>query len=366
MPETPAGSTTEAVDSRRDEDTRSSRRGVRGRRRRRFLRGAAITIATVAFLALAGLTTQTWLESVDRANNPAPGQMVAVAGDRRLHVNVLEGPAGSPTVVLETGGTLTSAAWAWLQPALAEYATVVAYDRANTGWSDPGPGGGGASPVVTDLHALLDQLSLPGPYVLVGHSVGGHYVQEYAKTHPSAVDGLILLDPSPSGWSESLPPEMVDAVAGQQSSTGLLRVATALGLTRLINPFAGIADGLPEPERSAQLAATTDSRHIAGIERDAKEFMRIGYEELRYDFGGTPLMIISAGVKTDAAHAHWQAAQWDAHHQMLSRSTDATHEFLPEATHTSLLTDAAHASRAAELIAAQLRRTSGSESSRGE
>lgn len=152
---------------------------------------------------------------------------------------------------------------------------------------------------------------------------------------------------------------MVDAVAAQQSSTGLLRISTALGLTRLANPFAGIADGLPEAERSAQLAATVNSQHVAGIERDAAEFMRIGSDDTRYDFDDTPLLIVSAGVKTDAAHAHWQEAQWDAHRQMLSRSTDARHEFLPEATHTSLLTEERHAGDAAQLIAAQLRRIHG-------
>ena len=332
--------------------------GKTGRRRRRFLRGAIIAISMVALLALTGLATQTVLEAVDRANNPAPGQMIAVDGDRRLHVKVLPGPAGSPTVVLETGGTLTSGAWAWLQPALAEHATVVAYDRANTGWSDPAPAGG-APQVVADLHQLLKRLELPGQYVLVGHSVGGHYVQEYAQRYPSDVEGLVLLDPSPSGWSTSLPPDMVDAVAAQQSSTGLLRIATALGLTRLANPFAGIADGLPEAERSAQLAATVNSQHVAGVERDAAEFMRIGSDDTRYDFDDTPLLIVSAGVKTDAAHAHWQEAQWDAHQQMLSRSTDGRHEFLPDATHTSLLTEERHAGDAAQLIAAQLRRIHG-------
>jgi pimeloyl-ACP methyl ester carboxylesterase len=90
-----------------------------------------------------------------------------------------------PTVLLETGMGGASMAWAWVQPRVAERATVVAYDRAGLGWSDPSPRGPGAEQVVRDLREALAVRGLSGPYVLVGHSLGGHYMRAFAAAHPT-------------------------------------------------------------------------------------------------------------------------------------------------------------------------------------
>jgi pimeloyl-ACP methyl ester carboxylesterase len=44
---------------------------------------------------------------------------------------------------------------------------------------------------------------MPGPYVLVGHSLGGLIVRLYASTYPDEVAGLVLVDALPEGlWEE--------------------------------------------------------------------------------------------------------------------------------------------------------------------
>ena len=40
-------------------------------------------------------------------------------------------------MVLDAGTPGFSAQWGWIQPAIAEFATVVSYDRPGLGWSDP-------------------------------------------------------------------------------------------------------------------------------------------------------------------------------------------------------------------------------------
>jgi pimeloyl-ACP methyl ester carboxylesterase len=50
--------------------------------------------------------------------------------------------------------------------------------------------------VVADLHALLDAAGVPGPYMLVGHSMGGLFARLYASTYPDEVAGLVLVDAS--------------------------------------------------------------------------------------------------------------------------------------------------------------------------
>ena len=48
-----------------------------------------------------------------------------------------------------------------------------------------------------DLHLLLRSASVAGPYVLVGHSIGGMYVRAYQRRYPEDVVGLVLTDATP-------------------------------------------------------------------------------------------------------------------------------------------------------------------------
>lgn len=71
---------------------------------------------------------------------------------------------------------------------------MCSYDRAGQGWSDPGPEPRDGEHIAQDLHALLQNASIPGPYVLAGHSYGGLFVRAYAAYYPGEVVGLVLLD----------------------------------------------------------------------------------------------------------------------------------------------------------------------------
>jgi pimeloyl-ACP methyl ester carboxylesterase len=100
--------------------------------------------------------------------------------------------------VLEAGLTDSAAAWAGIMPAIASFARVVSYDRANTtaGASDPAAMPRTAQDAVADLHAMLEAAAVPGPYVLAGHSVGGLFARLFASTYPEKVAGLVLVDAS--------------------------------------------------------------------------------------------------------------------------------------------------------------------------
>jgi pimeloyl-ACP methyl ester carboxylesterase len=117
-------------------------------------------------------------------------------GDRGLY-RADEGAEG-PAVVFEAGLGDSDATWAGVIPAVADFARVVSYDRPNTiaGASDPAPTPRTADEVVADLHALLATTPELGPYVLVGHSVGGLFAQLYASQYPDEVAGLVLVDSS--------------------------------------------------------------------------------------------------------------------------------------------------------------------------
>jgi pimeloyl-ACP methyl ester carboxylesterase len=70
------------------------------------------------------------------ARRPPLGEYVDVGG-RRLHV-VRRGQDG-PAVVIESGAGISSATWWPMQDRLATLTTVVTYDRAGLGCSDPAP-----------------------------------------------------------------------------------------------------------------------------------------------------------------------------------------------------------------------------------
>jgi pimeloyl-ACP methyl ester carboxylesterase len=101
---------------------------------------------------------------------------------------------GEPTVVLETGLGAESEEWSAVQRALAPLTRVCRYDRAGRGASEPVDRTRNGNDLVDDLHALLHQAELPGPYVLAGHSLGGLLVRLFAHRHPHEVAGLVLVD----------------------------------------------------------------------------------------------------------------------------------------------------------------------------
>jgi pimeloyl-ACP methyl ester carboxylesterase len=114
-------------------------------------------------------------------------------GGRRLHVHVTgSGPA---KVLLESGLAATSVSWALVAKRVAEVATVITYDRAGLGWSDPSPNPCTALDAVRDLAAMLDRMELNGPLLLVGHSFGGLIGRVFQQRYPERVAGLVLLDP---------------------------------------------------------------------------------------------------------------------------------------------------------------------------
>src|SRR5215471_8494327 len=80
--------------------------------------------------------------------------------------------SGGPTVVLDygLGGPVTT--WDGIFPQIASFTRVVKYHRAGYGKSEPGPLPRSFTQVATEMHAMLTGAGVPGPYVLVGHSLG--------------------------------------------------------------------------------------------------------------------------------------------------------------------------------------------------
>jgi pimeloyl-ACP methyl ester carboxylesterase len=116
--------------------------------------------------------------------------MVDVGG-RSLHV--AQSGSGAPAVILEAGSGCGSELWEAVQERVASRTAVYSYDRAGHGSSDPGEPWTLDS-WVADLERWLAAAAVPPPYVLVGHSLGGHIVRAFAARHPADAGGMILVD----------------------------------------------------------------------------------------------------------------------------------------------------------------------------
>lgn len=102
--------------------------------------------------------------------------------------------SGRTVVVFENGLASKKEVWATVQTEIAKSYTVFGYDRPGQGASSSSHDPRIGSHIVEDLRALLKTQHLEPPYVLVGHSVGGLYMQLYARKYPQEVAGLVLVD----------------------------------------------------------------------------------------------------------------------------------------------------------------------------
>ena len=114
-----------------------------------------------------------------------------------LSLHILCRGEGTPTVVFDSGLGNDARAWSSVQPEVAKLTKVCAYDRAGTGSSSPAPRPHPNRQMAEELHALLKSAKIPGPYVLVGHSMGGMNVQLLLDRYPDSVAGMVLVDASP-------------------------------------------------------------------------------------------------------------------------------------------------------------------------
>ena len=165
-------------------------------------------------------------EQVERrqvaAAYPAPGRLVDIGG-RRMQIECRG--TGSPTVVFETGlDYFGSVNWAKVYGPVAEFTHACAYSRAGIVWSDDKPGPHDGLGVARDLHATLTAVGENGPFVMVGHSLGGPYITLYTGLYGDQVVGLVYVDGSHPDQLKRF-----EAVLGTKPGDGMKSAIQAAG-----------------------------------------------------------------------------------------------------------------------------------------
>ena len=201
---------------------------------------------------------------------PAPGQIIQI-GDHRMHIHCTGPERATPTVVLEAGGGAYSAMWSRVQDSLAGRVRSCAYDRAGLGWSEPGPAPRTMRQEVFELHELLSAARIAGPFVLVGHSIGGIDVRVYADQYGADVAGMVLVDPT-------------------HESTVLYN--TRVGRWARIRELA-TGRAIPEPRREGKPAAGYDPN--TDFFADELQAVHENRRKNPQPLGDRPLIVIAAG-----------------------------------------------------------------------
>ena len=301
---------------------------------RRIWRPLLGLVIVLSALAVAGAIYQAIAtERAERAY-PPPGEMVDVGG-YSLHIDCVG--QGSPTVVLDAGSGGFSAHWVRVQREVSGTTRVCAYDRAGMGWSEMGPDPRDAEQITGELHTLLKGANIEGPYVLVGHSFGGMYMQTYAARYPDEVAGVALVDTSTDPEQFSQPPEARDSNEPPKQKNAvvprLVRLGVSLparlGVVRLLSELDPASPDLPQQQREQMDALTPSTRQWS---TSALEFfaptqtLRLGSPG---SLGNKPLAVVTAGESEPG----WLKRQ----DELATLSSNSTHRVVKGASHASLL-----------------------------
>lgn len=102
---------------------------------------------------------------------------------------------GNVDVVIEAGLLSCMAEWNDTVKLIAKDHTVLLYERAGIFHSEQSRLDRTPENIAQDLNEVLKQIPHEDKVILIGHSQGGLYVQQFARKYPSIVKGVILLDP---------------------------------------------------------------------------------------------------------------------------------------------------------------------------
>ena len=216
------------------------------RRRLSLALGIVLAIAAGLFLAVTVDVARTggpavWLAR-HQLTDPSPGRGRLVdIGDRSIYLDCRG--SGSPTVVLEAGSGSDSGTWRTVHDELATTTRTCAYDRAGRGRSDPRERHTLAD-AAADLRAVLAAAGEHGPYIVVGHSLGGAFGRVFAGADRGEMAGLVLVD----AFNPDLESTWIHPLLGTLREEYESRLD---GLRAHVSQV----DGLDWPESEAQLRA---------------------------------------------------------------------------------------------------------------
>lgn len=299
-------------------------------------------VALIAALVIAGCVYQSVSEGNDARAYPPPGEMISV-GSTRLHLYCTG--EGSPTVILDAAFPAQVSNWAWVQPQIARETRVCSYDRAGHGWSDLGAPPRDAFRHATELRALLGHANVPGPYVLVGHSLGALYARAFADRYPDEVAGMVLIEGThPDAWKRQNLTEGVGADPGMLAVAPLL---ARIGFFRLgLFPVPAADRDLPPQQFAEEEAYFKTTKYFENLQAVNNSFSA-ALEQVRglASIGNKPLAVV-----VGTASENYTGVPRELQDELLRLSANSVFVPVEGATHSGLVDNEQSADDTAKAI----------------
>ncbi|WP_436757827.1 alpha/beta fold hydrolase [Streptosporangium sp. V21-05] len=165
----------------------------------------------------------------------------------------------------------------------------------------------GASALADELHEVLEASGEPGPYLIVGHSMGGEIARFYAARHRDQVAGMVLVD-APSErmtwmaeefgqWRYGPLRHWRQALTYALTPCGLVRARLRLAIRRGREPdlLRRLRQRVPAElvELGLALELTSGQRRAEVQEDLGRTGVVTALKAERTHFGGMPLTVIS-------------------------------------------------------------------------
>ena len=303
---------------------------------------AWILLALILLVVVVGVVYEMMGRSLAAREFPPPGKLVDIGG---RHMQIDCRGSGSPTVVFESGLDIYgSLSWSRVHDAMAKTTRACAYSRAGIMWSDASTVPQNAKTIAEDLHATLNKAGEQGPFVLVGHSLGGPYIMTYTKYFGADVVGLVFVDASHPDQERRL-----DAVAKITESKLMAfrdQVGVRLNWTGVVRAVAAAYEKMPnEPEAGVlamkAYAATSFGPMLKESQAAHQTFVEAGtFREL----GNRPIAVLTAMAPLPEQmreNLKWSSAQAQAFQEawklmqddMATWSSQSQHQLIADAGH---------------------------------
>jgi len=267
---------------------------------KKMRKGLQVCLALI-LLFLAGTTAYEQIAaSKSHERHPAPGKLID-AGGVKLHIH--KQGQGGPTILFEGGSGGGSNYWEPIAKQLSSEATVITYDRAGYNWSDRHVSKRTGENIVKELHTALEHAEIEGPFILVGHSLGGMYGRLYAQEYKDDVAGLILLDARSEDFSKQT--EAIFENAGLDQVTlgappeWLIKSLRLTGLLRLFRE--PIMSSSYESKEDIDFAVDimVTNKALDAMREELIEMKQVEDAIRNVHLGDLPLTVVTAGKETD-------------------------------------------------------------------
>jgi pimeloyl-ACP methyl ester carboxylesterase len=187
-----------------------------------------------------------------------------------------------------------SLSWSLVHQEIAEKITrSCAYSRAGILWSDPHDAPQNGTSVAEDLHAALETAGERGPFVLVGHSLGGSYIMTYTKYFGAAVAGVVFVDTS---HPDQIQRFKALNVPESSAETYLFKVGVVLNWTGIVRAVAPLYDRVPhQPVQDDRIVKAYASTSLGAMlkEQDAMDLILAEAGTFR-ELGDRSLVVLTA------------------------------------------------------------------------